>query len=567
MEQATPRPNASALPNVQLAPGKRNAVFFAVLLGLFLSALDQTVVGTALPRIVTDLSGNGYYTWVVTSYLLTSTVTVPMYGKFSDIYGRKILLLVGIALFLAGSWLSGLSQTMAELIIFRGLQGLGAGALFPIALAIIGDIFTPRERGRYQGFFGAVFGLSFLIGPFVGGWITDNISWRWVFYVNMPIGLAALVVIAIILPNFHPPVRTHLRDLDILGIVVFTTAVVPILLGLTNKGLTDSHGNLYGWTDPRVGGLLVLGAVLLAVFLFVESRARQPIVPLNQFRVPSISVTNAVVFMISLGMFSAVIFLPRYYQAVRGISATESGYLMWPLLVGLMGTSIGAGILVSRIGRYKWLIVTAMVIFTVGSFLMTHIEAGTSDWMLWIWMFVMGVGIGPSMSVSTVIIQNAVGPSDIGVATSTMTFLRQMGGTIGLAIAGEFFSQQFAQKLPVALKANGVPPPVIQHFHGVGSATGSLTGVGLKAQLAHTLPHQMQGLIPNIVAGVDSAFAAAIGQVFWLTVGAGVIAFLASLFLPDLVLRGAHTAGASADLIPGAEVPALADDGKQEAAG
>jgi MFS family permease len=383
----------------------------------------------------------------------------------------------------------------------------------------------------------------------------------------MPIGLAALVVIAIILPNFHPPVRTRLRDLDILGIVVFTAATVPILLGLTNKGLTDSQGNLYGWSDPRVGGLLILGVVLLAVFLFIESRARQPIVPLNQFRVPSISVTNAVVFMVSLGMFSAVIFLPRYYQAVRGISATESGYLMWPLLVGLMGTSIGAGILVSRIGRYKWLIVGAMAVFAGGSFLMTHIEAGTPDWMLWVWMFLMGVGIGPSMSVSTVIIQNAVGPSDIGAATSTMTFLRQMGGTIGLAFAGEFFSQQFAQKLPAALRHQGVPQSVIQHFHGAGSATGNLTGVGLGVQLAHTLPHQMQGLIPKIVAGVDNAFSSAIGQVFWLTVIAGIVAFAASFFLPDLTLRGARTSAAPADLVPGGDVPALAADGHAEVAG
>ncbi len=563
MEQAVSQPNASALPNVQLPPGKRNAVLFAVLLGLFLGALDQTVVGTALPRIVTDLGGNGYYTWVVTSYLLTSTVTVPMYGKFSDIYGRKLLLLIGIGLFLAGSWLSGLSQTMAELIIFRGLQGLGAGALFPIALAIIGDIFTPRERGRYQGFFGAVFGLSFLVGPFIGGWITDNISWRWVFYVNMPVGLAALIVIAVILPNFHPPVRTHLRDLDILGIIVFTAAIVPILFGLTNKGLTNSHGQLYAWTDPGVGGLLLLGIILLGVFLVIEARAKQPIVPLGQFRVPSISVTNAVVFMISLGMFSAVIFLPRYYQAVRGISATQSGYMMWPLLVGLMGTSIGAGILVSKMGRYKILFVVAMAIFAFGSFLMTHIAVGTADWTLWIWMFVMGVGIGPSMSVSTVVIQSAVGPSEMGAATSTMTFLRQMGGTVGLAIAGEFFGEQFTQKLAPSLTAHGVPGRVIQRFHGGGSSIGSLTGVGLKTQLAHTLPPQLHGLIPRIVAGVNDAFSQAIGQVFWLTVGAGIIAFIASLFLPDLMLRGASTSAEMADVIPGADVPA----DEKEAAG
>lgn len=545
----------SGLPRVQLPEGKRRAVLGAVLLGLFLSSLDQTVVGTALPRIVTDLAGNGYYTWVVTAYLLTSTVTVPIYGKFSDVYGRKVMLLIGISLFLAGSWLSGLSQSMTQLIIFRGLQGLGAGALFPISLAIIGDIFTPRERGRYQGFFGAVFGLSFLVGPFIGGWITDNISWRWVFYVNMPIGLLALAVIATVLPNFHPPVRASVRSLDYLGIVVFTAAVVPILLGLTNKGLANAAGQLPHWATPQVGGLIVLGVVLVAVFLAVEARAAQPIIPLGLFRDRSFSVTNVAVFMISLGMFSAVIFLPRYYQAVRGISATQSGYMVWPLLVGLMGTSIGAGALVSRLGRYKWLMVGAMVLFVVGAFLMTHIEARTSDGMLWIWMFVMGIGIGPTMSVSTVVVQSSAAPDQLGVATSTMTFLRQMGGTVGLAIAGEFFSEQFAKKLPGELAANGVPAPVIRQFTAHGSSTGNLTGVGLRAHLEAALPTPLHPLVPHMVAGIYDAFALAIGNVFWLTVGAGVVAFLATLVLPDLPLRGRVRGGATAaDVIPGAQV-------------
>src|SRR5215471_535383 len=217
-----------------VAPRARSAILGAVLLVLFLSSLDQTIVGTALPRIVTELRGDNLYTWVVTAYLLTSTVTVPIYGKLSDVYGRRPMLLIGVFLFLVGSALSGLSQSMGQLIAFRGVQGLGAGALFPISLAIIGDLFTPRERGRYQGLFGAVFGLSFLIGPFVGGWLTDNVSWRWVFYVNMPIGFAALIVIALVLPNFHPNTGVTLRDLDYLGIALFTAGVVPLLIGLTN---------------------------------------------------------------------------------------------------------------------------------------------------------------------------------------------------------------------------------------------------------------------------------------------------------------------------------------------
>ncbi|HEV3311621.1 MAG TPA: MFS transporter, partial [Chloroflexota bacterium] len=249
-----------AQPNVVMNPRARAIVLGAVLMGLFLAALDQTVVGTALPRIVTDLHGNSLYTWVVTAYLLSSTITVPIYGKLSDVYGRKIMMLVGVTIFLIGSALSGLSQNMTELILFRGLQGLGAGAMFPISLAVIGDLFTPRERGRYQGLFGGVFGLSFIVGPFIGGWITDNISWHWVFYVNLPVGLAALAIIAAFLPNFHPPIRTSARELDYLGIAVFTAAIIPLLIGLTNK--VSSSGKLLPWTDFSVGGLMLVGLVL-----------------------------------------------------------------------------------------------------------------------------------------------------------------------------------------------------------------------------------------------------------------------------------------------------------------
>lgn len=559
MEETASLPGQESRPLIEMASRARNAALGAILLGLFLGALDQTVVGTALPRIVTDLHGNGLYTWVVTAYLLSSTITVPIYGKLSDVYGRKALLLTGIVIFLAGSWLSGLSQDMTQLILFRAVQGMGAGALFPISLAVIGDLFTPRERGRYQGLFGAVFGLSFIVGPFIGGWITDNVSWHWVFYVNMPIGLVALAVIVLVLPNFHPPTRTSLRDLDYLGIVIFSASVVPLLLGLTNKGLTDAHGKLYDWTNPSVGGLILLGLVLLAVFLFVESRARQPIIPLDLFRNRTYSVTNLAVFMVSFGMFAAVIFLPRYYQAVRGISATASGYMIWPLLVGLIGSSIGTGILISKIGRYKWMLTGAMAFFVVGSFLMTHLHAGTSDPELWFWMFLMGAGIGPSMSGFTVVVQNSAPIRQLGVATSTLTFLRQIGGSVGLAISGTLFSQSFTQKLPQQLIASGVPRRVIGHFSRGGSTggQGNLTGVSLGSQLAHALPASLQPLIPRIVTGIHAAFSLAIGQVFWLTVGAGLMAFLAVLVLPDLTLRGqSRASGELAGTIPGSEVRA-----------
>ena len=545
-----------AAPQIQLTPGRRNAVLGAVLLGLFLSALDQTVVGTALPRIVTDLHGNQLYTWVVTAYLLTSTITVPIYGKLSDVYGRKVMLLTGISIFLGASWLCGLSQNMTELIFFRGLQGLGAGALFPISLAIIGDLFTPRERGRYQGLFGAVFGLSFIVGPFIGGWITDNVSWHWVFYVNMPIGILALVVIGTVLPNFHPTTVVRVRDLDFLGIVLFTAGVVPLLIGLTDKGLTNAHGVLNGWTDASVGGLIVVGLVILAIFLFAETRAQQPIIPLELFRSRPYWATNLAIFMVSFGMFAAVIFLPRYYQAVKGISATESGYLIWPLLVGLIGSSIATGALITRTGRYKVVLTGAMSLFVIGSYFMTHIQTNTTDIALWSWMFLMGIGIGPSMSGFTVVIQNSAPVQQLGVATSTLTFLRQIGGSVGLAISGTLFTQTFTQKVPGQLAAQGVPAQLISRFASGGSGQNNLTGVSLQSRLAHSLPAQLQPLIPRIVAGIHDAFSLAVGDVFWLTVGAGVVALAATFLIPEVPLRDRGSLRVeAADTIPGAEVP------------
>ncbi|MHB8332374.1 MAG: MDR family MFS transporter, partial [Candidatus Dormibacteria bacterium] len=446
----------SVHPSIELSHRAKLAIVSAVMLGLFLSALDQTVVGTALPTIVTDLGGNSLYVWVVTAYLLTSTVTIPIYGKLSDIFGRKLMLIIGISIFLIGSALSGLSQSMAELIFFRGLQGLGAGALFPISLAVIGDLFTPRERGKYQGFFGAVFGLAFLVGPFLGGFITDNISWHWVFYVNLPIGIVALAVIGSILPNHRK--EGARPSIDYLGTLVFTAAVIPLLIGLTEKGLYSSSGQAIGWLEWRVGGLIALSAVLGALFIYVEHRAKEPIVPLDLFKVRTYAASQVAMFLLSFAFFIGVIFLPRYYQAVREISATASGYMVWPLLVGLMGTSVGAGLVISRTGKYKMLLVVSMTMATIGLLLMTQLTATDGNWTLWAWMGVMGVGVGPSMSAYTVVVQNAVPQKYIGVATSNLTFFRQMGGSVGLAIAGTYLASTFTRQLPKNLAAAGVPP-------------------------------------------------------------------------------------------------------------
>jgi EmrB/QacA subfamily drug resistance transporter len=521
---------------MSLPPRRKLAILGAILLTMFLASLDQTVVGTALPRIVTDLNGASLYSWVVSAYLLSSTVTVPIYGKFSDVFGRKVMLMIGVCLFLAGSWLSGASQNMNQLVAFRAIQGLGAGALFPLVMAIIGDLYSPRERGRFQGLFGAVFTLSFIVGPFIGGWITDTISWHWVFYVNVPIGIAALVVLATVLPGAGHA-QASLRDLDYLGIVLFTAGVVPFMLGLTNKGEPNSSGQLPSWTDPNVGGLIAIGLVVLVIFLFAESKAKEPIIPLDLFKQRDYAVSMAAVFAFGTAMFAAVIYLPRYYQTVQGVSATASGYYIWPLLVGLIGGSIGTGLLISRLGRYKWIMTSGAVVMLIGAFLMTHMSTAVPNWELWAWMLVLGLGIGPAMAGFTVVVQNAVPTNRLGVATSTLTFLRQIGASVGLAAAGTIFSSSFASRLPQNLAQQGVPQSLIPELVKLSSVLQTV-GNG-RTVLQHVLPPQFQPLIPKIIAGANNAFALAIGDLFWVTVVAGVLGLACTLMLGDRQLTGA----------------------------
>jgi EmrB/QacA subfamily drug resistance transporter len=529
---AGPPPGQPSL--MSLPPRTKLAIMGAVLLTMFLASLDQTVVGTALPRIVTDLNGASLYAWVVTAYLLSSTVTVPIYGKFSDVFGRKVMLMIGVCLFLVGSWLSGAAQSMNQLVAFRAVQGLGAGALFPIVLATIGDLYSPRERGRFQGLFGAVFGLSFIVGPFIGGWITDHVSWHWVFYVNVPFGIAALAVLAIVLPSAGRR-QASIRDLDYLGIVLFTAGVVPFMLGLSNKGSVSSTGQLANWTDRDVGGYIVLGLVVLAVFLFFEARAKEPILPLDLFKRRDYAVSMAAVFVFGIAMFAAVIFMPRFYQTVRGISATASGYYIWPLLVGLMGGSIGTGQIISRVGRYKWLMVGGAAVLLIGGFLLTHLTAGVSDWELWLWMLILGLGIGPAMAGYTVVVQNSVPMNRLGVATSTLTFLRQIGASVGLAAAGTIFSSSFANRLPTNLADEGVPQPLIRQLVKL---SGALQNVGNgRGLLEHVLQGPLQPLIPKVIAGANNAMALAIGDLFWITIVAGVLGLAFTLVLRDLPLR------------------------------
>jgi EmrB/QacA subfamily drug resistance transporter len=533
-------PTLAEDPALGLSQRAKIEILFAVMLGLFLGALDQTIVGPALPTIVTQLAGNDLYVWAVTIYLLTSTISVPFWGKLSDLYGRKPIFMTGIAIFLAGSALSGLSQNMEMLIAFRGLQGIGAGSLFPVALAVIGDLFTPAERGKYQGLFGAVFGIAFIVGPLVGGFLTEQISWHWIFYVNVPIGLVSLFFIYRLLPTVKNPRAT--RNFDVLGGLIFTVAISFLLVGLTNKQFGE-------WTDTTVGGFILVGLIGTVLFVLAETRAKEPIIPLSLFRIRTYTASMIATFFASFAFFGAIIFLPRWFQIVEGFSPTNSGLAALPLMVGLIASSIGSGLIVARTGRYKWLLVGAIVLMGVSTALMTQLTATTPLETVWFWMFLSGLGVGPTFSVFTIVVQNAVPFHELGVATSNLTFFRQIGGTVALAIVGTIFGATFTEQLAPQFAAAGVPAQVVQGFTQASSSGqldfNQLTGVGdLGASILASVPAEarpfIEPYIANIVAGIHQAFSLGVAQTFWIGVGAAIVAALAAIGMQELTLRASN---------------------------
>jgi EmrB/QacA subfamily drug resistance transporter len=547
--EAGREPSLAEDPALGLSHRAKMEILFAVMLGLFLGALDQTIVGPALPTIVTQLAGNDVYVWAVTIYLLTSTISVPFWGKLSDLYGRKPMFMIGIIIFLVGSALSGLSQNMTQLIAFRGLQGIGAGSLFPIALAVIGDLFSPAERGKYQGLFGAVFGIAFIVGPLVGGFLTEQISWHWIFYVNIPIGLVSLFFISRLLPTVKNPRAT--RNFDVLGGVIFTIATGFLLVGLTQKGQTNptTHA-LNDWTDPTVGGFILIALVGIALFIWAESRAKEPIVPLNLFRNRTYAASMVATFFAAFAFFGAIIFLPRWFQIVQGYSPTNSGLAALPLMVGLIFSSIASGLIVARTGRYKWLTVGAIVLMGVSTLLMTQLRAETPVGIVWLWMFIAGIGVGPTFAVFTLIVQNAVPFNMLGVATSNLTFFRQIGGTVALAIVGTLFAGSFTEQLAPQMTASGVPAAVVDGFtqamHSGALDFNQLTGTGDLGQSIVAAQPALAPVVPQIVAGIHEAFSLGVASTFVIGVGASILAALAAAAMVELKLRQSTTAQAAA---------------------
>jgi EmrB/QacA subfamily drug resistance transporter len=506
MGSAAPPAAASADEPHYLSHREILVVLFGLMAGVLLAALDQSIVGTALPRIVSELGGLDQLAWVVTAYLLTATAATPLWGKISDLYGRRLVFQAAILIFLAGSALCGLSQNLPQLIAFRALQGIGGGGLMAIALSIIGDIIPPRERGRYQGYFGAVFGVASVAGPLLGGWFTDGPGWRWIFYLNLPVGIAALAVTSLALRL--PAVRRE-HAIDYTGAIVIVLGVTSLLLYL------DWAGPENGWFAPAPLALLSAALGMIALFVFVERRAAEPIIPLRLFRNPVFAVGNVYGFLAGVAMFGAIIFLPLYLQVVMGMSPTQSGLAMLPAVLGILTTSIVSGRLITRTGRYKIFPILGAAILVAALLLMSRLQVDTPYWRLALYELAFGAGLGMTMQTIVTAVQNAVELRDLGSATGATTFFRQMGGTIGAAVFGAILSSRLAFHLSA-------------QFGGAAPGRGAIDTNNVAA---------IQALPEPIKSGVLTAFTSALTDVFLVGVPVVALALVVALFLKELPLR------------------------------
>jgi EmrB/QacA subfamily drug resistance transporter len=493
--------------------------------GMLLAALDQTIVGTALPTIVGQLGGINHYSWVVTGYLLASTASTPLYGKVSDLYGRRPLLMFAIGAFLVGSLLAGASQNMTQLIITRAIQGLGAGGLLTLAFTIVSDVLAPRDRPRYQGLFGAVFGLSSVAGPLAGGYFAQH-DWRWIFYINVPLAIVAIIVCNQVLRLVPHQRREH--KIDWSGAALLVGSVVCLLIALSFGG---SAG--WAWGSARILGLLAGFVVLAALCLMVEARASEPVLPLRLFRRRTFSIANAATFVLGFSMFGAIIYVPLYLQIVKGATPTASGLLMLPMMAGIIGTSIISGRLISRVGRYKWFTVAGTAVMAAGLLLFTRLEVNTALLQADIFMLTIGIGLGLAMQPLILAVQNSVSLRDMGAGTSTATFFRSLGGSVGVAALGAVLSNQLTA-----------------HF-GKGRAVAINDPASIKR-----LPAQAQAFIQH-------GFVSALHPIFLVAALVSLVAVVLCLMLPNRELRGAVPAAAAT---PGTDEPPFVEEDDELAA-
>ncbi|MGK5729074.1 DHA2 family efflux MFS transporter permease subunit [Streptomyces sp. URMC 124] len=521
--------------NVPAAPpplGRRrtNLVFVTIVLGMLLAALDQTIVSTALPTIVADLGGGGHMAWVVTAYLLAETVATVLVGKFGDLFGRKVVFQLSAVVFTAGSVFAGAADSMLMLIAARALQGVGGGGLMVTAMALIADVIPLRERGKYQGALGAVFGVTTVVGPTLGGVFTDHATWRWCFYVNVPVAIVMVVMAARTIPVVRSAVRPVI---DYLGIALVAAGSSALVLGL------EWGGNTYAWSSAVVIGLFAGAVVLLTGFVLVELRAQEPMLPMHLFRNPVFTVCSLLSFIVGFAMLGALTYLPTYLQYVDGVSATMSGVRALPMVAGLLGASMLSGIVVSRTGRYRMFPVAGMAVMALGLYLMSTMGASTGAWLESLYMFVLGVGIGLAMQVLTIAVQNTVPYHELGTATSGVTFFRTLGSSFGTAIFGTLYSNQLKPRLTEALaRSPGVPPSAV------------------------VSPQGLAALPPEQARPVVDAYAETVNYVFLWVVPVALAGFVAAWFLKEVPLRDSARAGAS-DMGEGFAAPDSAEAERQ----
>lgn len=523
---------------------KRNSTFLVmagVMLAMLLAALDQTIVATAMPKIVRDLNGFSHFSWVFTAYMLSSAVTVPIYGKLSDIYGRRIFYLAGIVVFLIGSILCGLSHSMTQLIIFRGLQGIGGGAIMVQSIAVIGDLFPPAERGKWQGLIGGIFGLASVAGPLSGGWITDNASWRWVFYINIPLGIIAFAVIAWAMPKIVPDIRK--RVIDYAGAILLALTLVPLLLALV------WGGSEYDWTSPVIIGLLLFSAAMAVTFGFAEGRATEPILPMTLFHNRVFSASMAAILLSSMGMFGAIIYIPLFAQGVVGVSATNSGLILMPLMLGMIISSVISGQLISRTGKYKLLGIGGMIVAALGMYILSRMSPETTANTLRFNMVIAGIGLGITMPIFMVVVQSAFDHSHLGQVTAATQLFRSIGSTVGTAVLGGLLNSQLSDRL-----SNVSSSEFVQGMQQLSPQAqfDKVDANALQSLLSSAGQDQVRGMIAQapaesqarLISGFNDfietlkvAFSSSIGSLFIASTAIVLLALVAVLFLPEIELR------------------------------